>query len=131
MISYPHTYRRGEPFTEIGIYARPNSWFITFIDEDIYSTTYAYVANNALVRTVYEHHLTVGDVILCEWYGSVRVYIYLGEGLLASVDSETQVCTLKENGSEKWVKDGSYYYQRHLLASCFSYQQYAVLRPQK
>ena len=98
---------------------------------DLYSTTYAYSANNALVRTVYEHHLTVGDVILCEWYGSVRVYIYLGEGLLASVDSETQVCTLKENGSEKWVKDGSYYYQRHLLASCFSYQQYAVLRPQK
>ncbi len=32
-------------------------------------------------------------------------------------------------GSEGWKRDGSYYYQSHLLASLFAYRMYAVLRP--
>lgn len=94
---------------------------------DLYSSTYT--NNNSIVRTVYEHNLTVGDVILCEWYEKTRVYIYLGDGAFASIDSETLTCALKENGSEAWVKDGNNYYQRHLMASLFAYQRYVVLRP--
>ena len=88
-----------------------------------------YTANNSLVRTVRESSLSAGDVILCEWYGKVRVYIYLGDGELAMVDSVTNTCEVKENGSEEWVKEGSNYYQSHLLASLFAYRMYAVLRP--
>ena len=75
----------------------------------------------------------MGDVILCEWGGGVRVYIYLGDGALAEIDSLDLTCELKDNGAEdKWVKateNGStYYYQKHLLASLFAYKCYAVLR---
>jgi hypothetical protein len=60
------------------------------------------------------------------------VYVYLGGGALAEIDTLQPTCELKENGSEEWVKvkeDGStYYYQRHLLGSLFAYESYAVLR---
>ena len=93
------------------------------------SLTAAYNASRTLTRTVYEASLTEGDVIVCEWNGNTRVYIYLGDGELAAIDSVGLTCELKDNGSESWVKQGSNYYQKHLLASLFAYRTYAVLRP--
>ncbi len=115
---------------------KENGAFASMVAKNLYggvSHASAYSANNDLVRTVREHNLTEGDVILCKWGGGVRVYIYLGEGELAEIDSLDLTCELKDNGSEdKWVRakeNGStYYYQRHLLGSLFAYESYVVLR---
>ena len=94
---------------------------------DLYSTSYG--SNHARVRTVYQEMLREGDVILCEWYGNIRVLIYLGDGEIAAIDSETLTCTVEKNGTQRWDKIGDYYLQDHYLASLYSYQQFAVLRP--
>ena len=114
---------------------KENGAFASMVAKNLYggaSHASAYSANNDLVRTVRAHNLTEGDVILCRWGGGVRVYVYLGGGALAEIDTLQPTCELKENGSEEWVKvkeDGStYYYQRHLLGSLFAYESYAVLR---
>jgi hypothetical protein len=73
--------------------------------------------------------LREGDVILCEWYGKIRVLIYLGGGKIAAIDSEALTCTIEKNGSQSFEKKGDYYMQDHYLASLYSYQQFAVLRP--
>jgi len=86
-------------------------------------------ANNNLIRTAYEHNLTIGDVIVCRWYTNTRVYIYVGNGELVAIDTLTKTCTLVQNGDEGWVKNGSYYEQKHLLGTLYAYQRYVVLRP--
>lgn len=94
---------------------------------DLYGTSYG--SNHERVRTVYKEMLREGDVILCEWYGKIRVLIYLGSGKIAAIDSEALTCTIKKNGSQSFEKKGDYYMQDHYLASLYSYQQFAVLRP--
>ena len=110
---------------------KENGAYASMLAKNLYggvSLSSAYTEDNDLVRTVRAHNLTVGDVIVCEWNGNTRVYIYLGDGTLAEIDSQDLSCELKENGSEGWVQADGNYYQRHLLASLFAYRQYAVLR---
>ena len=95
---------------------------------DLYGTS-AYYSNNDLVRTAYLHNVAEGDVIVCEWNGKTRVYIYVGNGDFAHIDSVDLTCSIQRNGSEQWVKSGGNYYQDHLLASLYAYRRFAVLRP--
>ena len=94
---------------------------------DLYSTSYH--NNNRLVRTVFKESIREGDVILCEWYGNIRVLVYLGEGEIAAIDSETLTCSKKQNGSQEFEKYSGNYKQDHYLTTLYSYQQFAVLRP--
>ncbi len=94
---------------------------------ELYSSTMS--GNNKIVRTVYAHQLTAGDVIFCEWQGNFRVLIYLGEGALAALDSLSLTCSLKQNGSEQWSHVSGRYVQDHYLASLFSYEKFVVMRP--
>lgn len=86
-------------------------------------------SNNNLIRTVYEHNLTIGDVIVCRWYENTRVYIYVGNGQLVTIDTLTNTCAIANNGDEGWVKNGNNYEQKHLLGTLYAYQRYVVLRP--
>ncbi len=107
--------------------------YIAAVAPHLYGGSELYSADlsgkNDTVRTVYAHHLSVGDVIFCEWLGNYRVLIYLGNGELAAVDSVSLTCSVKQNGSEQWKSSSSRFVQDHYLASLFSYEQFAVLRP--
>lgn len=81
------------------------------------------------VRRMYEENLEVGDIIVCSWSTNARVFIYVGNGRLVTVDSLTNSCAAIENGNEEFVKEGSAFYLKSVLGTIVAYPQFVVLRP--
>jgi len=93
---------------------------------DIYS---GYTKDKLRVRLVEKANLAIGDVILAEYDGKSMSAIYLGDGKLVAIYSETDVCEVVDVGDEEYRLSGSYYILDTVLAQLISYDRYAVLRP--
>ena len=74
-------------------------------------------------RLVTEAQLAVGDIILAEWSGGSRVYVYLGNSKLICCATNSLTC------HELTIGNNIYEGADNILVTFIAYDGYAVLRP--
>lgn len=74
-------------------------------------------------RLVTEEQLAVGDIILAEWSGGSRVFVYLGNSKLICCATDNLTC------QELTIGDNIYEGADNILVTFIAYDGYAVLRP--
>ncbi len=89
---------------------------------DIQNGTYL-IPDSERTRLVTEGNLSVGDVILAEWSGGNRIYIYTGNSTLVLADEagEIKKLTIGDNIFGEGADN--------ILVSLIAYDRFAVLRP--
>ena len=85
-----------------------------------------------VVPIYFEHNFMPGDLIFCNWESNYRLFIYVGNGQLVTVDNTATTATLVENGAEGhiFVSGSTHIYRLDtVLAKVRAYEKAVVLRP--
>jgi len=82
-----------------------------------------------IVGMISEKDLEVADIIICELDESYSLFVYLGEGKLVKIDSNTKTPELVESETEKYISSSGKYTLSTLITNLRNYDKCVVIRP--
>jgi len=80
----------------------------------------AYRTDSTMIRLLKQYNLSIGDVILAEYGSNSYAFVYVGNGLLLSLDMESGNCEISAIENDEY---------KNILSSFVSFDRYVVIRP--
>ena len=98
---------------------------------DLYNGTLVARLADDIISLHQESDFAAGDLIFCRWGGKYRLYVYLGDGLLAAVDTASRTVSLVENGDDfcRYDEGVGAYCTNSVISQLRTYELCVVLRP--